>query len=144
MAIKPWGLLALGLLLAGCAAPPPAPPASPVPAVDSAQSLEAERLALPPGDATAGKATFIAVGCVACHSLEPGVRVVGPSLAGIAVRAATRRAGYSPQLYLYESITRPNAYVVAGFPAGVMPQDFRQRLKPQELADVIAFLLTEK
>jgi cytochrome c2 len=74
----------------------------------------------------------------------PDVRVVGPSLAGVATRAASRRTGYSVELYLYESITRPNAYVVDSFPGGVMPQNFLIRLKPQDLADLIAFLSTQK
>ncbi len=137
--------LALVAALAGCGALTPAPTATPTATVTaSPEMLQAELAALPPGDATAGKALFAAVGCSACHSLDPGVRIVGPSLAGVASRAVTRRAGYSAPLYLYESITRPSAYVVAGFPDGVMPQDFKLRLKPKELADVIAFLLTEK
>jgi cytochrome c551/c552 len=150
----PWraarlGAAALALaawVLAACGASQPAPtttPAGPAP-TDAPEVLQAELAALPSGDAAAGKAVFSAAGCVACHSLEPGVRIVGPSHAGVATRAAARKAGYSAQLYIYESITRPNAYVVDGFPSGIMPQDFKQRLKPQELADVIAFLMTEK
>jgi cytochrome c2 len=144
--MKSWqaAALALGLALAGCGVAPATPTTTPAPAGDSPEALRAELAALPPGDAPDGQALFSAVGCVACHSLEPGVRIVGPSLAGMAARAAARTAGYSAQLYLYESITRPNAYVVEGFPSGVMPQDFKQRLKPQELANVIAFLLTEQ
>jgi len=121
------------------------PPAATTPAAnDPPDVLQAELSALPAGDATSGKTLFTAVGCVSCHSLNPGVRIVGPSLAGVANRAATRRPGYSAELYIYESITRPNAYIVDGYPSGVMPPDFKQRLKPQELADLIAFLMTEK
>ena len=139
--------IALSVALAGCGlvtpartAPLTAAPVAAAVVTDLPEVLQTELAALPAGDATAGKMLFAAVGCSACHSLEPGVRIVGPSLAG----AATRRAGYSAPLYLYESFTRPGAYVVAGFPNGVMPPDFKQRLKPNELADVIAFLLTEK
>ncbi len=146
--MKTWRGIAAALAawaLAACAParPPATPTAGPTP-TDSPQALQAELSALPAGNADSGKALFTAVGCVACHSLEPGVRIVGPSLAGVATRAATRRPGYSAQLYIYESITRPNAYVVDGFPSGVMPQDFKQRLQPQELADLIAFISTEK
>jgi cytochrome c len=144
--MKSWqaAALALGLALAGCGVAPANPTATPASAGASPEALRTELVALPPGDATAGQALFSAVGCVVRHSLEPGVRIVGPSLAGMAARAAARKAGYSAQLYLYESITRPNAYVVEGFPSGVMPQGFKHRLKPQELANVIAFLLTEQ
>lgn len=121
------------------------PPGTPTAvATDSPEVLQAELAALPPGDPASGKMLFSAVGCVACHSLDPGVRIVGPSLSGVATRAATRRPGYSAQLYIYESITRPNAYIVEGFPSGVMPQDFKTRLKSQDMADLIAFLMTEK
>jgi L-cysteine S-thiosulfotransferase len=107
--------------------------------------LEAELAALPPGNATNGEATFKGKGgCVACHSLEPDKVIVGPSQAGVATRAPTRKPGYSPELYIYESITHPNAFVVPSFQPGLMPQDFKQRLTPQEISDLIAYLLTLK
>jgi cytochrome c2 len=81
---------------------------------------------------------------VACHSLEPDVKVVGPSLAGVASRAATRKPGYAPDLYLYESITNPNAYLVPGFQPDLMPKTFADTLSPQDLADIIAFLMTQE
>jgi cytochrome c len=119
-------------------------PAAPVTATAAfAAALQAELAALPPGSADAGKTEFTAAGCAACHSLQAGVRIVGPALAGVAARAAGRKPGYSAPLYLYESVTRPNAYVLAGFPAGLMPPDFRSRLRPQDLSDLLAFLLTE-
>ncbi len=45
------------------------------------------------GDIVRGRAVFEQVsvngtpGCITCHSLEPGVTVVGPSLAGVGTRA---------------------------------------------------------
>jgi cytochrome c2 len=145
-------LVALVLVACSAAAAPatvtlPAaatPTAASTAAPESPEALQADLAALPPGNAAAGKALLSAAGCVACHSLDPGVRIVGPSLAGVAARAATRKTGYSAQLYLYESITHPNAYVVDGFPSGVMPQDFTTRLRPQDLSDLIAFLMTEQ
>ncbi len=100
--------------------------------------------ALPKGDATAGKTVFTAAGCGVCHSLEPNVKIVGPSLAGVATRATTRKPGYSAERYLYESITNPNAYVVEGFAPDLMPKTFKDTLSPQDLANVMAFLLTQK
>jgi nitric oxide reductase subunit C len=105
-------------------------------------ALQAEFSALPQGDAAAGRAIFTSAGCAACHSLDPEVKIVGPSQAGIATRAATRKPGYPAELYLYESVTKPGAYVVEGFADGIMPPDFQTKLTSQELADVIAFLLT--
>jgi cytochrome c2 len=100
--------------------------------------------ALPAGDALRGQAEFKLQPCAPCHSLKPDERIVGPSLAGVATRAATRKPGYSESLYLYESIVKPSAYVVPGFPDGVMPATFGQTITSQKQADLIAFLLTQK
>lgn len=115
------------------------------PAVTSipAEFLQQEVEALPPGEAAAGEAVFNGNGCQGCHSLEPGVNSIGPSLDGIATTAATRRPDTPAELYLYESIISPNAYVVEGFPAGIMPQNFQQQLSEQELADLLAFLFAQ-
>jgi cytochrome c2 len=107
-------------------------------------TLLASFAALPAGEASAGQSVYSGKGgCVACHSLDEGVVLVGPSMAGIGTRAGTQRPDYPPDAYLYQSITNPNAYVVDGFQAGIMPQTFEQVLTDQELADVIAFLKTQ-
>lgn len=80
--------------------------------------------------------------CRICHSLEPGVVLVGPSFAGIATRAATRVPGMTAEEYLYQSITDPDAYVVEGFPAGQMIPNLAEVLTEEQIADLIAFLMT--
>lgn len=141
-------MLSLSLLLAACASAPAATPtatAAPQPgatlSLDPAV-IEAEFNALPAGNAETGKELFTGRGCVACHSLEVGVRVVGPSLAGLATRAASTEPEVSAALYLYKSITRPNATVTEGFTPGLMPQNFKDTLPAQDVADLIAYLLT--
>jgi mono/diheme cytochrome c family protein len=91
-------------------------------------------------DFTRGDKLFTMYGCAGCHGLENGA---GPYVAGLGARAATRREGYSPATYLYESITNPNALVVTGYPAGVMPQHFKTALPEQDLYDIIAWLLRQ-
>jgi cytochrome c2 len=81
-------------------------------------------------------------GCRICHSLEPEVVLVGPSFAGIATRAATRVPGLSAEDYLRQSILEPNAYVVEGFPAGQMLQNFGDLLTEEDIDNLVAFLLT--
>lgn len=81
-------------------------------------------------------------GCRVCHSLEPDVKLVGPSLAGLAGRADGRVAGLSAEQYLRQSIVDPNAYVVEGFPANQMPPNFGETLADQQINDLVAFLLT--
>ncbi len=98
---------------------------------------------LPAGDAAAGEVLFSGqAACSACHALEPDKRLVGPSLAGVAARAAAIRPDATAAAYLLESIVNPDAHVVAGYDAGLMPANFGQRLSAQQLADLVAYLMT--
>jgi nitric oxide reductase subunit C len=105
-----------------------------------------------------GRAAFNATppGCSACHSIAPGVNIVGPTVAGIATTAAARlRAGdYRGEAkdaagYIRESIVEPNAHVLTGptYAAGgrsLMPGDYGQTLKPEQVDQIVAYLLTLK
>ncbi len=82
--------------------------------------------------------------CRICHSLEPGVIIVGPSFDGIATRAATRVPGMTAEEYIRQSILEPNAYVVEGFPKGQMVQNLGDILTDEQIDDLVAFLLTLK
>lgn len=83
-----------------------------------------------------------APGCITCHSVEPGKVVVGPSLAGVATRAATRIPDKLAADYLQESIVSPNSYVVESFPTGVMYQRFKDVLTEEQIRNLVAYLLT--
>jgi nitric oxide reductase subunit C len=102
------------------------------------------------GDAAQGEALFNQTvigsqpGCITCHSLEPDKVLVGPSLAGVGTRAGTRVSGQSAEEYLRESILDTDAYTVDGFSAGVMPAALADELSEQQVADLVAFLLTLK
>lgn len=106
----------------------------------------------PVGDAANGATLFSqptigpndAPGCVTCHSLEPDVVVVGPSQAGLAIRAETRVPGQSAEQYIRNSILHPNDYVVEGFVEGVMYQNFATDLTPEQIDDLVAYGLTLK
>ena len=56
---------------------------------------------------------------------------VGPKLDGI---------GSKPAAFLKQSIADPNAVITAGFPKGVMPQDFATRLGPQKIDALVKYL----
>ena len=83
-------------------------------------------------------------GCSTCHSVEPGVVVIGPSVAGIGTRAGTLVTGQSAADYLKESITDPDAYVAEGFPASIMPQGYAQELTSEQVDQLVAYMLTLK
>ena len=103
-----------------------------------------------------GRATYNATppGCSACHSIAPGVNIVGPSLAGIPAIAAARikspdykGTAKDAAAYIRESILDPNAFVLAGptYAAGgrsLMPNDYGQTLKPEQVDQIVAYLLT--
>jgi mono/diheme cytochrome c family protein len=117
---------------------------------------------LPTGNAVNGKALTEKVGCVACHT---GQTLIGPAwLAaqstdnkGVGAHAADRYqdASYtgkaiSPEQYLHESIVQPSAFIVPGGDyknadgTSKMPAIYGNTLDAQNLADIIAYLLTLK
>jgi hypothetical protein len=77
--------------------------------------------------------------CIACHIA--GSTTIAPEWVGLAETAATRRPPMPADAYIYESIVFPGEFVVAGY-NDVMPHDFGSRMTDQELADVLAYLLT--
>ena len=81
-------------------------------------------------------------GCITCHSFDPDTTLVGPSIAGVAVRAQTRVTGQTAAEYLRESIVSPSAYVVDGFDDGRMPADWAEILTEAEIDAVVGYLLT--
>lgn len=85
-----------------------------------------------------------AAGCKTCHSLEPGTTIIGPSLAGIGSVAGSRVEGLTAEEYLRQSITDPNAYVVAGYPASVMPNVYNDRLTAEQIDQLVSFMLSLK
>jgi hypothetical protein len=82
-------------------------------------------------------------GCSGCHSpTDPtGAGLAGPTWVNVADTATNRVPGQSPALYIYTSIINPSAYLVADHP-DVMPKDFSTRIPPQDLANIIAYLMT--
>ena len=89
-----------------------------------------------------GQAVFT-LRCAQCHALTPNTVVIGPSLAGVATRAATRFPGYDAQTYLETSILLPEEYLVEGY-TNTMPTNFGKELTSEELNSLVAYLMTLK
>ena len=142
-AVAPTTAAAAAPTTAAAVAPTTAAAAAPTTAAAAAASTSTGT-----GDATAGATLFGAIpngqiSCSICHNIAPGSGVlVGPSLSGIAATAATRVPGQSAEQYLRNSILTPSAFVVTGFTDGLMPQTFSAALTPQEVDNLVAYLLT--
>jgi len=137
---------------AGGAEAPPAQTTTPapVPATSSAAASTATAApattaaattapAGPKGDPAAGKQLFAANGCASCHTFKPAGATgkVGPDLDNLAADA--QKANQGPvDAYAAESIKDPGAYVVPGFPNGVMPSF--ASLGDKKITDLVAFL----
>lgn len=89
------------------------------------------------------KAIALKYGCAGCHSLDPNVKLTGPTWFHLGDTAGNRVPGQSPALYVYTSITNPSAFVVPDYPDNVMPKDFAQKMSKQEIADLMAYILSQ-
>jgi nitric oxide reductase subunit C len=111
------------------------------------------------GDASRGAKLYETLPCASCHDISrpwPGGDIC-PNLGNIATEAAriVRQGDYHGRAkdaagYIRESIVDPNAYIVPG-PTyrqadgqSVMPKNFGQTLTPEQLDDLVAYLLTRR
>lgn len=100
------------------------------------------------GDASNGETFFIeglagvyvdeGTACAWCHNPDSDA----PSLLNVGESAAERIDGQSAAVYLYYSIAAPNRYVLEGYHYGVMPVRYDNVLTPEQIADLVAYLLT--
>jgi cytochrome c2 len=130
-------VLGLTVVLAACGGGGSDTPAEPAASGMVGNAVRGQRLY---EQTVIGRAS--APGCVTCHSMEPGVVVVGPSHAGVGARAGDYVADLSAEEYLKQSIIEPDAHIVDGFTPGVMYQNYGTELNEQEIADLVAYMLT--
>ena len=96
-----------------------------------------------------GKALFGADGCSACHSLT-GTAGAGPSFKGVAGSKVTLLTGQTitaQDAYLQESIASPDAQIVKGYRAGLMPAaiaSYDLSGKLDEVRALVAFIKSQK
>jgi mono/diheme cytochrome c family protein len=136
-------------------------PAEPVEAGDQALQ-DAIAVAALEGDVSNGEDLFSGaaapegggvLGCQGCHSLD-GTDGTGPSVLGIPERfpyedydvpegVADAEGVDALHYYMTESIWYPSVYGSPNYDANLMPQNFRELLTEQELADLIAYILED-
>jgi mono/diheme cytochrome c family protein len=107
---------------------------------------------LPEGDPANGESLYSGTyACASCHG-DPtveGSNIVGPWLGNIAVDGATRVEGQSADEYIYHSVLDVNAFIspICANDApcaepSQMRADFANVMSQQDLADIIAYLMT--
>jgi mono/diheme cytochrome c family protein len=84
-----------------------------------------------------GAQVFANNGCGGCHTLAAAESggTVGPNLDEVL-------PGHTPAA-ITEMIIDPNAEVLKGYPASVMPQNFGEMLTPKEIQDLVKYLVRE-
>ncbi len=87
-------------------------------------------------------AIFSEFNCATCHSLEPGVVLVGPALDAASLRETAAGRGVTPRTYVIDSIVNPGVFEKEGFLSGVMPQTFGDQLTAGQLEALLNYLLS--
>lgn len=82
--------------------------------------------------------------CATCHHFDTEAQLIGPGLLNISTRAESRVAGESAYDYIHTSIVNPGAFVVPGFPDGLMPKTYKDVWTAEQINDIIAYLYTLK
>jgi cytochrome c oxidase subunit 2 len=92
-----------------------------------------------------GKQIFTSTGCGSCHTLgDAGTNGnVGPKLDTLTADAAKygKQLKETPEEYVKQSIQKPSAFTVPGFPKGVMPSNYGNQLSPEQLDALVSYLL---
>jgi mono/diheme cytochrome c family protein len=95
-----------------------------------------------PADPAAAGERLYRTYCIGCHSLDPG----GPDATGPTVAAMLARAAQADDraAWLRLQIVSPNAEVVPGYPAGLMPATYGSALEPGEIDALATYLLAQE
>lgn len=123
---------------------PAAATSAAAPAPDATDTLDGTKLASLTGDAAHGKTIFTQ--CQACHSIEAGKNMIGPSLAAVVGRKAGSETGYTYSAANKNSgitWTAEKLFQYLEKPMRVVPgtkMTFPGLPKAQDRADVIAYL----
>lgn len=109
------------------------------------------------GDAANGAVLFVKMGCRDCHMPPAKLERKGPDLQQIAADAATythatdyHGTATDTASYIRESILKPNAFIVPAFRnrttngLSAMPSNFSILLNPEQVDDLVSYVLTLK
>jgi cytochrome c oxidase subunit 2 len=84
--------------------------------------------------------------CKGCHTID-GSKGVGPTWKGLSGSDVLMEDGQTVKaddVFLKNMIMNPNSYVIKGFKAGIMPQNYGKTLTDQQIQDIIAYIKSLK
>jgi cytochrome c oxidase subunit 2 len=112
---------------------------------DQIAEKAAPEMTVVPDTLEEGRKIYIKLGCGACHILEDAesAGVLGSSLEGYGLVAPTRVEGLDARTYTLQAILQPNAFIVEGYGAGLMPANYGDQLTEGELEILIDYLLEQ-
>lgn len=89
---------------------------------------------------------YVAMACSGCHKLDQNQTPdnqgqPGPNQGNLHETAATRVPGEDAETYVYNSIVNPSAFVVPGYPDGIMPKDFKTKMSEEEIRSLVKWIL---
>jgi cytochrome c553 len=125
-------LSVVGALLSACMAEPALQPPDPARGAEIFQAtVQGERGEQPP--------------CSRCHAVEkdkPSPSGLGTNFYAIGGRAGSTVPGQDAETYLRVSIVDPDAHLAGGFQDGLMYRGYGKALSEQQIADLVAYMLT--
>ena len=115
-----------------------------LPAAEFEDWIKQEQLMTSASPAERGSQTAQLQGCLGCHTVDgnPGI---GPTWLGLYGKEETLEDGTTvtvDEAYLHHSIVEPNAQIVQGFPANVMPQHYGdgETISEEQIQDIITYI----
>jgi len=96
------------------------------------------------GQVAAGKTLFSSSGCSSCHTFTAAGSngSIGPNLDKAPAKDAAADGNMDLAAFIKESIVNPSAYIAKGYSDGLMPPTFGTDLKPAQIDDLVAFILS--
>ena len=102
----------------------------------AAQPVAAAPTEAPAASAETPEAIVAKYACAACHTMLGTESPLGPELNSVGARLSAEE--------IRESVINPGAVIAEGFPPGIMPPDFADRMTIRELEMLVTFLAQSK
>ncbi len=95
------------------------------------------------GSVIQGQIIFTGAGaCGTCHTVNGSGGLIGPDLVGAAASAQAIHPDLSVEEALEIEIIDPDRHITEGYRGGLMPQNYEDILTPQQIHDLIAYMIS--